>query len=111
MPNQQNKEALPMLPDKNELNDEMTDQINGGLEDVGLIKPGTIDCSSDDSSKTARTPNYYRCPNCARTYRAYEERTDGRCPNCEPKPLEVSIPTDNMQTTIPSNNKNAFKTH
>lgn len=100
-----------MLPNKNELNDELIEQINGGLEDVGLIKSGTIDCSSDDSSKAVGAPNYYRCQNCARTYLAYVERTDGRCPNCEPKPLEVSIPTGDMQTTIPSNNKNAFKIH
>lgn len=90
-----------MLPDKNELNNESIEQINGGLEDFGLIKPGTIDCSSDDSSKIAGTPNYYRCPNCARTYRAYKERTDGRCPNCEPGPLKTEIPVGDMKATIP----------
>lgn len=102
-----------MLPDKNELNDKLIEQINGGLEDTGLIPPSTIDFSSDYSSKTVRIPDDYCCLNCGRLYRAYEKRTDGYCPNCESKPLETEIPTGDMKTTIPgiSNKDKLVKIH
>ena len=90
-----------MLPDKNRLDDELIEQISGGLEGDGLIPPGLIDCSSDYSSKTAEFLNFYLCPNCGRTYRAYEERTDGYCPACDPGPLKAEIPTGDIKTTIP----------
>lgn len=102
-----------MLPDKNELNDKSIKQINGGLEDVGLIPPGSIDSSSDDLSKTAGIPDNYFCPNCGKNYLAYEKRTDGYCPNCEPGSLKTEIPAGDIKTTIPipSDKNKLIKVH
>ena len=92
-----------MLPDKNELNNELIERISGGK-----------DCQEKNGQKEEAAlfkgaVFHYICPTCGMTYFAAKQRTDGFCPNCESKHLEVSIPTGDMQTTIPSNNKNAFK--
>lgn len=94
-----------MLPDKNELNDESIEQINGGEDDQIKTEQKVDTAQSKDGTI------FHTCPNCGMSYIAAKRRPDGFCPSCESKRLEISIPTGDMQTTIPSNDKNAFKTH
>ena len=96
-----------MLPDKNELNDKMIEQINGGFGE----KLKGIGDKNDEELTFHPISHPFTCSNCGSMYSAITRRTDGFCPNCESKRLEVSIPAGDMQTTIPSNDKNAFKTH
>lgn len=102
-----------MLPDKNELNDELVEQISGGLEDVGLIKPGTIDSFYDDSPDSTEFPEIIICPNCGNKYFAYKESADGFCPECRPEPLKTEISIGNINTAIPgvSNKDGLVKIH
>lgn len=99
-----------MLPNKNELNDESIEQISGGSINDTLIIPDPGENTSEDRTFLI-VEKLFTCSNCGKKYSANKKRTDGYCPNCETKHLEVSIPTGNMQTTIPSNNENAFKIH
>lgn len=83
-----------MLPDKNELNDELMEQISGGLEytDFANGQPKEIE-------------QYYRCKKCYAPYKAYKPSESGLCPNCEPGPLETSIPIGDIKTTVPDLSK------
>lgn len=92
-----------MLPDKNNLNDELIEQVSGG-EDCDRIVW--------QEETEGRLSNYI-CPNCGRKYMAMKKRTDGYCLNCEPKLSATPIPTGDMQSTIPisSGNKKITKIH
>ena len=62
-----------MLPDKNELNNEMIEQINGGLGD--RLKG---DGDEDDDETPLTYLNQLRiCSNCGSKYQAITQRTDG----------------------------------
>lgn len=86
-----------MLPDKNELNNEMIEQINGGFgEKLGGIGNEVY------YEHPCKTPsNHYTCSNCGENYTAITERTDGFCPNCEPKPIPKIAPVGDIKTTVP----------
>ena len=92
-----------MLPDKNELNNEIIEQVSGG-EDCDRIVW--------QEETEGRLSNYI-CPNCGRKYMAMKKRTDGYCLSCEPRLSATPIPTDNMQLTIPvsSGDKKIIKIH
>ena len=86
-----------MLPDKNELNDETIEQISGGFgENLGGI--GNED---DDELPPANINCLFTCSNCGKMYSAMTERTDGLCPNCEPKPIPKIAPVGDIKTTVP----------
>lgn len=42
----------------------------------------------------------FTCSNCGKMYSAMTERTDGLCPNCEPKPIPKIAPFGDIKTTI-----------
>lgn len=86
-----------MLSDINELNDELIEQINGGLEDNGYDK--------------ALAEVLFICPNCGKRNDAYKKRADGFCPNCEPQTLKTGVTIDDIKTTVPdlSNKDKLFK--
>lgn len=71
-----------MLLDKNELNDELAGQISGG-EEFQDFHDGTV------------------------LFHGYTVGTSDLkqavelCPNCEPGPLETSIPVGDIKTTVP----------
>lgn len=92
-----------MSPDKNQLDDELIEQVSGG-EDCDRIVW--------QEETEGRLSNYI-CPNCGRKYMAMEKRTDGYCLSCEPKLSATPIPTGDMQPTIPipSDNKKSIKIH
>ena len=94
-----------MLPDKNELNDELIEQISGGNDYQEKIG------QKEDATLFKGAVFHYICLTCGMTYFAAKQRTDGFCPNCESKRLEVSITTSNMKTTISdlSNKEKLFK--
>lgn len=77
-----------MLPDKNQLDDELIEQISGG-EEFQDFHDGTVLFHG----YTVGTSDL--------------KQTGDLCQNCESKPLETSIPTGDMQSTIliPSDNK------
>lgn len=89
-----------MLPDKNKLNDESIEQINGGSLNDTLTIPDSGENTSEDTAYYV-VEKFFTCSHCGKKYSANKKRTDGYCPNCEPRPLEVSIPTGDMKTTIP----------
>ena len=90
-----------MLPDKNELNNEMIEQINGGLGD--RLKG---DGDEDDDETPLTYLNQLRiCSNCGSKYQAITQRTDGFCPNCEPKPIPKIAPVGDIKTTVPDRPK------
>ena len=98
-----------MLPDKNELNNEMIEQINGGLGD----RPKD-DGDEDDDETPLRYLNQLRiCSNCGSKYQAITQRTDGFCPNCEPKPFKTGVTIGDIKTTVPdlSNKDKLVKIH
>ncbi|MDY5652345.1 MAG: hypothetical protein SPK79_01315 [Erysipelotrichaceae bacterium] len=71
-----------MLPDKNELNDELAGQISGGEE------------FQDFHDGTVLFHGY--------TVGASDlKQTEELCPNCESVPLETSIPVGDIKTTVP----------
>ena len=95
-----------MLPDKNELNDEIMEQINGGFgENLGGIG------NEDDELLSANINRLYTCSYCGKMYSAMTERTDGFCPNCEPlaipkitpEPLVIPkiTPLGDIKATVP----------
>lgn len=92
-----------MLPDKNELNDELMEQISGGLEYTDFA----------ESEFPNKTMQYFRCKKCYASYKAYKPSESGLCPNCEPGPLETSIPIGDIKTTVPdlSNMDKLVKIH
>lgn len=96
-----------MLPDENRLDDELVEQVGGGSLDVPELDEATS-CKTDYDSEIL-----FVCPNCGYIYRAYEERTDGFCQNCEPGPLKTSISAGEVKTTVPnlSNKDRLVKIH
>ena len=95
-----------MLPDKNELNDEIMEQINGGFgENLGGIG------NEDDELLSANINRLYTCSYCGKMYSAMTQGTDGLCPNCEPGPLKTSIPAGKVKTTVPDLPKKLVKIH
>lgn len=103
-----------MLPDKNELNDETIEQINGGLGDgLSVIGDGNIEqinggfgnrlsgIGGDDESPSSNLNNLYTCSNCGSMYSAITRRTDGFCPNCEPESIPKIAPVGDIKTTVP----------
>lgn len=114
-----------MLPDKNELNNEITEQISGGGSCTRLRDPlqganPIQEASSMQEVKmihaSALPPagtmeDFYNSRNSGNQDSVLEQCIGSNCSNCEPGLLKTEIPTGDMQTTIPSNNKNAFKIH
>lgn len=92
-----------MLPDKNELNNELIEHVSGG-EDCDRIVW--------QEETEGRLSNYI-CPNCGRKYMTMKKRTDGYCLNCEPMLSGIPIPTDGIQSTMPisSVDKKIIKIH
>ena len=85
-----------MLPDKNELNDETIKQISGGF---GEKLKGISD--KDDEELTFHPISHpFTCSNCGSMYSAITRRTDGFCPNCEPKPIPKIAPVGDLKTTV-----------
>ena len=84
-----------MLPDKNELNDEIIEQISSGNDD--RIK--TWQKTEAPQSKDGELP--YTCRNCGMTYSAAKRRTDGYCPNCEKQIIPKIAPVGDLKTTVP----------
>ena len=80
-----------MSPVKNQLDDELIEQVCGG-EDCDRIVW--------QEETEGRLSNYI-CPNCGRKYMAMKKRTDGYCPNCEPKPIPKIAPVGDIKTTVP----------
>ena len=85
-----------MLPDKNELNNKIMEQINGGFGE----KLGGIGNEDDDELPPANINCLFTCSNCGKMYSAMTERTDGLCPNCEPKPIPKIAPVGDIKTTV-----------
>ena len=85
-----------MLPDKNELNDELIEQISGGEDDQIKTEQKVDTAQSKDGVL------FHICPNCGMSYIAAKRRPDSFCPSCESKHLEISIPTGDFKTTIPN---------
>ena len=96
-----------MLPDENQLDDELIEQVGGGSLDIPELDEATS-YETDSVSEIL-----FVCPNCGYIYRAYEERTDGFCQNCEPGPLKTSISAREVKTTVPnlSNKDRLVKIH
>lgn len=92
-----------MLPDKNELIDELVEQIGGGEV--------YIDFSDDEFPN--KTMQYFRCKKCCGSYKAYKPSESSLCPNCELKPSKTAISTSDIKTTVPepSNNDRLVKIH
>ena len=92
-----------MLPDKNELIDELVEQIGGGEV--------YIDFSDDEFPN--KTMQYFGCKKCYGFYKAYKPSESSLCPNCELKPSKTAISTSDIKTTVPepSNNDRLVKIH
>lgn len=92
-----------MLPDKNELIDELVEQIGGGEK--------YIDFSDDEFPN--KNMQYFRCKQCYGSYKAYKPSESGLCPNCELKPSKTAISTGDIKTAVPelSNNDRLVKIH
>lgn len=114
-----------MLPDKNELNNETIEQISGGGSNIRVRDPlqdanPIQEASSVQEVKMMHTSalppvgtveDFYNSRNSGNQDSVLEQCIGSHCSNCELGLLKTEIPTGDMQTTIPSNNKNAFKTH
>lgn len=92
-----------MSPVKNQLNDEIIEQVSGGEDCDRIVWQEEFE---------GRLSNYI-CPNCGRKYMAMKKRTDGYCLNCEPKLSVTPIPAGDIQSTIPtpSDDKKLIKIH
>ena len=86
-----------MLPDKNKLTDETIEQINGGFGE----KLKGIDDKDDEELTFHPISHPFTCSNCGSMYSAITRRTDGFCPNCEPKPMPKIAPVGDLKTTVP----------
>ena len=96
-----------MLPDKNELNDELIKQINGG---EGIH---TSD-NTDDSETKQECYNFssdFICPSCGKTFEKDRQRPSGYCSYCDPQTIEKIAPVGDIKITIPelSNKNKLFK--
>lgn len=89
-----------MLPDKNELNDDLIEQISGGLINDTLTIPDSGENTSEDTASYV-VEKLFICSHCGKKYSANKKRTDGYCPKCESGPLKMEIPTGDMKTTVP----------
>ena len=75
----------------------MIEQINGGLGD--RLKG---DGDKDDDETPLTYLNQLRiCSNCGSKYQAITQRTDGFCPNCEPKPIPKIAPVGDIVNATP----------
>ena len=96
-----------MLPDKNKLNDKMIEQINGGFGE----KLKGIDDKDDEELTFHPISHPFTCSNCGSMYSAITRRTDGFCPNCEPKPIPKIAPVGDLKTTVPDLPNKNMKIH
>ena len=98
-----------MLPDKNRLNDETIEQINGG---EGIHASD----NTDDSETKQEWYNFssdFICPSCGKTFEKDKQHTSGYCSYCDPQTIEKITPTGDIKTTvpIPSDKKKLIKVH
>lgn len=118
------QEVLPMLHDKNELNNEIIEQISGGGGYTRLRDPiqaanptQEADPMQEVAVHTIALPSagtmedFYNFRNSGNQDSVLEQCIGSHYSNCEPGLLKTEIPTGDIQATIPSNNKNAFKIH
>ena len=85
-----------MLPDKNELNDELIEQVGGGSSDIpelhGPELHGPASREADTISDVLAV-----CPGNEDTY----ERTNEHSRNREPEPISKIAPVGDLKTTVP----------
>ncbi|MGN1406244.1 MAG: hypothetical protein ACI4WM_08215 [Erysipelotrichaceae bacterium] len=88
-----------MLPDKNQLNDELIENISGGENyyPIEIEQEESLQYRSDFEYQMI-----YNCPICGNPYWITKEHQSGYCPNCEPKILKTAIPAGDIKTTVPN---------
>ena len=95
-----------MLPDKNKLNDETIEQINGG---EGIHASD----NTDDSEIKQEWYNFssdFICPSCGKTFEKDRQRPSGYCSYCDPQTIEKIAPIGGIKTTVPiSSDKKKLK--
>ena len=81
-----------MLPDKNELNDELIEQVGGGSLDVPELDEGNSHEADSLSDILAALPGNEDT----------HEHTNEHSRNREPEPISKIAPVGDMKTTVPN---------
>ena len=86
-----------MLPDKNNLNDETIEQINGG---EGIHTSDNTD-NSEIKQEWYNFSSDFICPSCGKTFEKDRQRPSGYCSYCDPQTIEKMAPIGDIKTTVP----------
>ena len=81
-----------MLPEKNELNDELIEQVGGGSLDIPKLDEATYheaDSLLDIIADSLENEDTH-------------ERTNELSRNCEPEPISKIAPVGDLKTTVPN---------
>ena len=81
-----------MLPDKNELNDELIEQVGGGSLDIPKLGEATYHEADSLSDILAALPGNEDT----------HEHTNEHSRNREPEPISKITPVGDMKTTVPN---------
>ena len=81
-----------MLPDENQLDDELIEQIGGGSLDIPKLGEATYREADSLSDVLAALPGNEDT----------HEHTNEHSRNCEPEPIQKIAPVGDLKTTVPN---------
>ena len=90
-----------MLPDKNQLDDELIEQVGGGSLDVPELDEGNSHEADSLSDILAALPGNEDT----------HEHTNEHSRNCESEPIQKIAPVDDLKTTVPGLPNKNIKIH